>query len=131
MSAQQAARRPRVRLVSAHADLVRSVLATHPSLSLRKLAPLIAERAGLPHLSDHALHNFLTHHQIERVVPDWAVRRSARLRASGTLLFAPPLVSNKASATDETTALLAICPSSTTRGLGQRPREPAESCGSN
>jgi hypothetical protein len=84
-------RKPRVSLKPEHASVIRQVLAENPGLALRKLAPLVAERLGLPHTSDHALHNFLTLHGIPRQVPQHVVDRSERLRAKGPL-FAAPLV---------------------------------------
>lgn len=85
-------RRPRVSMKPEHAQGVREVLAAHPGLALRKLAPLVAARLGLPHVSDHALHNFLALHQIPRQVPQHVLDRSARLLAKGPMLLPAPMV---------------------------------------
>ncbi|WAC71554.1 hypothetical protein OU995_18455 [Roseateles sp. SL47] len=85
-------RRPRIGLKADHLQAVREVLAAHPGLALRKLAPLVAQRLELPHVSDHALHNFLALHAIPRQVPQHVIDRSARLKAKGPLLLSAPLV---------------------------------------
>ncbi len=85
-------RRPRVPLLAEHIAGVREVLEANPGVSLRKLAPLVAVRLGLAHVTDHALHNFLARHRISRLVPQHVADRSARLAAKGPVLVAAPMV---------------------------------------
>lgn len=100
LSDNQKPRRPRTKagegLRLHHVDAVREVLTQNPALSLRKLAPLVAQRCAIPHVSDHTLHLFLALHGIPRVVPPWALKRSERLRARGAVLLSAPLLADPA-----------------------------------
>ncbi|MDT8997764.1 hypothetical protein RQP53_00580 [Paucibacter sp. APW11] len=87
----------RVALLPEHLAGVRQVVAENPGKSLRKLAPLAAQRLGLVHVTYKSLHNFLALHGVIREVPQHVADRSARIKAKRLVLVASPMVASNAS----------------------------------
>lgn len=70
--------RPAVLLRADHVDQVRAVLAAHPGVSLRSVAPVVARACGLASMNVATLSRFVTRHGLPREQPVCIARRSQR-----------------------------------------------------